>query len=126
MPAVLIVGLGGFLGAAARYVLGAAIHRRLGEAFPYGTLAVNVLGCLAIGFVLHYADDRASVGPGARLFLVTGILGGFTTFSAFGAETLSLLRDRGFGPAALNISADLLLGLAAVWLGRTIPRGLAG
>ncbi len=126
MPAVLIVGLGGFLGASARYLAGVFLHRRLGDAFPYGTLAVNVIGCFAIGVVLHFSDDRATVGRDARLFLATGVLGGFTTFSAFGAETLSLLREGGFGPAALNIAANLLLGLAAVWLGRAIPRGLGG
>jgi CrcB protein len=126
MSSVLIVGLGGFLGASARYLAGLFLHRRLGDAFPYGTLAVNVVGCLAIGVILHYAEERAIVSRDAMLFLVTGVLGGFTTFSSFGAETLSLLREGGFGPAALNIVANLLLGLAAVWLGRAIPRGLGG
>ena len=118
MKGLLLVGLGGFLGSIARYGLAGLVHRYAGASFPWGTLAVNVLGCFAIGAVLHLVLDRAALGPDARLFLAVGVLGGFTTFSAFGWETLELLRNGQLGPALLNVAGNVVLGLGAVWLGR--------
>jgi len=80
-------------------------------------MAVNVLGCLAIGGVLHLVEDRSMLGPGARLFLAIGVLGGFTTFSSFGWETLELMRQDRWAPALLNAGGNLFLGLGAVWAG---------
>ena len=87
MPTVLWIGLGGFLGANARYRLGLWFADRWGTAFPYGTLVANTIGSLALAFFLTLATGRVSVPPGARLFLAIGFLGGFTTFSTFSYET---------------------------------------
>lgn len=85
--------------------------------FPFGTLAVNVLGCAAIGFLAELADHRGAISGETRAFLIVGILGGFTTFSAFGNETMNLLRDGELLLACGNIVGHTVLGLAAVWLG---------
>jgi CrcB protein len=123
MTKILLVGLGGFVGALSRYGLSGIVHRQVGGSFPYGTLVVNVLGCLAVGGFLHLVEDRSMLGPGARVFLSIGLLGGFTTFSSFGYETVELLRAREAGLAVLNVAGNLVLGLSAVWLGRAILRG---
>ena len=122
---ILLVGVGGSLGAIARYGLTGLVHKRLGDSFPFGTLAVNLIGCLAIGCVLYLVEERALLGAQARVFASVGLIGGFTTFSAFGYETLQLLRDGRFGAACLNVGCSVVLGLLAVWLGRALPR-LAG
>ncbi len=124
MEKALIVGVGSFLGGIARYALSGLVQRHLGTAFPYGTMVVNVVGCLLIGGVLHLVEDRSTLGPDARLFIAVGLIGGFTTFSAFGYETVALLRDSDLRFAILNISGNLFLGLGAVWLGRTILRAI--
>ncbi len=124
MTKILVVGLGGFLGAIARYGLSGLVHRRFGSSFPYGTLVVNLLGCLGIGVVLHLVEDRSMLGPTARLFVAIGILGGFTTFSSFGYETFELLEDREYRLALLNVAGNVVLGLLAVWAGRTLPRAI--
>lgn len=118
MPKWLIVGLGSFLGGAARYGLSGLVQRVAGAGFPAGTLTVNVVGCFCIGAVLHLMEDRSALAPEARVFLAVGVLGGFTTFSAFGYETLELLRGAEVRLAFLNVAANVLLSLAAVWLGR--------
>ncbi len=89
-------------------------------AFPFGTLAVNVIGCLCIGFLSELAESRSLFSTDARAFLVVGILGGFTTFSAFGNETMNLLRDGETALALANIGAQVALSLGAVWLGYTL------
>lgn len=121
----LIVGAGGFLGSICRYLAGGLVYRVLPESFPWGTLVVNVSGCGAIGFLAVLADERMAPSPEARLFLMIGVLGGYTTFSSFGLETFNLLRDGGFLPAALNAFGQLALGLLAVWLGAALARSLA-
>lgn len=118
MTAYLLVGLGGGLGAVARYALGDVVHRFAGPRFPAGTLVVNLLGCLLIGVVMGVAEMRPALSRETRLFVAVGVLGGFTTFSSFGYETLQLLRGGEFGLAALSAFGNLLLGLVAVWLGR--------
>lgn len=112
---VLAAGAGGFLGAVARYLAGVGLHRWLGMGFPWGTLAVNLIGCFVIGAAAPALDARPVP---ARVFVITGILGGFTTFSAFGAETVELVRKDAAGLAIANAAANLLLGLGAVVLGR--------
>jgi len=116
----LLVGLGGALGAMARYGLSSLIQRRAGDAFPWGTFVVNLAGCLAIGAVLYGVEDRAWLGPQARLFAAVGVIGGFTTFSAFGFETLELIQGGRWGWACAYTAGSVLLGLAAVWLGRAL------
>ena len=87
--------------------------------FPYGTLAVNVLGCLEIGFLAGLAESRLTFTTDARLFLFVGIVGGFTTFSAFARDTFSLARNTQ-SIAALNIALQIVLGLLAVWIGNLV------
>jgi CrcB protein len=115
------VGMGGFIGAVLRYLASGWTQSLSGSvSFPFGTMAVNVAGCFAIGALSYLADVRGMLGPDARLFLIVGILGGFTTFSAFGNETMNLLRDGEALHAGINIAASLLLCLAAVWGGRVL------
>ncbi len=119
MGRVLLIGLGGFAGSVLRYVVSGYIQQVTRSAgYPYGTLAVNVLGCLAIGFLSELAEARGVLTPEARAFLVIGFLGGFTTFSTFGNETINLLRDGESLPGMLNVAGNVLLGLAAVYGGR--------
>lgn len=112
-----LVGLGGFVGAVCRYALSGAVHRGLPETtFPVGTLVVNLLGCLLIGYLAGLADSRQLFAPEFRLFAFIGLLGGFTTFSTFGYETVALARDAGFGQAVVNVGLHVILGLVMVWL----------
>jgi CrcB protein len=123
MLRVLLVGAGGFLGAVLRYAVGGWVHNALDSPwFPYGTLVVNVAGCLLIGFLASLAEARSFFGPEVRLFLFIGILGGFTTFSSFAYETFSLARDSENLAAMTNVLAQVVLGLAAVWLGHLLAR----
>lgn len=118
MTNLLIVGAGGFLGAATRYLLGGWIlHHSLAAKFPWSTFAVNVLGCFVIGLLSGVAEKSGLIGPGARLFLFTGLLGGFTTFSAFGLETVHLLRRSEVWLAAGYAAASVAVCVGAVWLG---------
>jgi CrcB protein len=118
---LLLVGLGGGIGAIARYLLGGwVLHQTLQERIPYGTLAVNLAGCLAIGLVAGAAERFDVLTPETRLFLITGLLGGFTTFSAFGYETVFLLRRGEAMVAAGYVGASVGFGLVAVWLGLRI------
>lgn len=120
---VLWVGAGGFFGAIGRYAVGGAVHRLVpGAAFPYGTLAVNLAGCLLVGVVAGLAESRQVFSPEARLFLVLGFLGSFTTFSSFGYETLSLARDAEVLRAAANVVVHVVAGLGAAWLGLSLSR----
>jgi CrcB protein len=120
----LAVALGGALGASVRYGLDGAIQRRLGTAFPYGIFLVNVIGCLAAGVLAGIvASERLVLSPTARLFALTGILGGFTTFSAFGLDTHALARGGQLGSALVNVGGQVGLGLVAVWAGFVVGSG---
>jgi len=116
---------GGGFGAVARFALGSFVLTRAGEGFPWGTLAVNWAGCLAIGALAAWLAATPHA-PALRLFLVTGVLGGFTTFSAFGLETFELLVDGESGLAFLYVAGSVLGGLAAVALGFGFGRVAAG
>lgn len=120
MNHVLLVGIGGFIGSAMRYLLGGYVQQSSKSIFPYGTLAVNVIGCFVIGFLSQLAENRGAFSSEARAFVFIGILGGFTTFSSFGNETLNLARDGEMLNAFANIGLNVVLGLFAVWLGRTV------
>ena len=121
MIKLLLIGTGGFLGSVLRYLVSGSVQAASQSvAFPYGTLAVNVIGCFFIGFLSELAESRSLFSPDTRAFLVVGILGGFTTFSAFGNETMSLLRDGERTLAMMNVGAQLLFGIGAVWLGYTL------
>lgn len=110
------VALGGAFGAAARYGIVHWMSTRWGMAFPWGTLAVNVTGSLAIGLLAALLATRAT-DPALRLLLITGLLGGYTTFSAFSFETLALITAERWAAAAGYIAASVLLGLLASALG---------
>ena len=119
---ILAVALGGALGASLRYLLAATTHGLLGHAFPYGTLLVNVLGSLLIGYLVVLLPDHGSHATMLRLLLITGLLGGFTTYSAFSIETLTLLQEGQLLKAGLNIALTLLGCLFAVWAGYLLAR----
>jgi CrcB protein len=116
---LLLVGVGGFAGSILRYLLsGLAQDAARGSLLPWGTLAVNLVGCFAIGALAQLAEARGAFSAETRLLLFTGLLGGFTTFSAFGNETLNLVRDAERTLAAANVLAHVVGGLACVHLGR--------
>lgn len=118
---VLFVALGGALGSVLRYLLGTwtqALTRSID--FPYGTLLVNLLGCFAIGFLAQLAESRGAFTSDTRMFVFIGLLGGFTTFSSFGNETINLLREGETWNALANVGANVIFGLLLVWLGRAI------
>jgi fluoride exporter len=117
MSHVLAVGLGGCFGSIARYWLATAMHRQFGHGFPYGTLAVNLLGCFLLGSVIGLVEHRQMFAPSTRLFLTVGVLGGFTTFSTFGWETFDLLRNHQHLLAIGNVAANVLVGTSAVLAG---------
>jgi fluoride exporter len=120
----LVVGAGGFLGSAVRYLVQGLVYQVLPADFPYATFFINVSGCFAIGFLGVMAQELFLIGPDARLFLMVGILGGYTTFSTFGYETLELLREGSGVMAALNVVGQVVLGLLAVWGGMLTARSL--
>ena len=124
MLQVLLIGCGGFIGTIARYAVTTMAYRLLGGSFPYGTLTVNILGCLLIGFVSTAAEERDMIAHSTRLYLTIGILGGFTTFSAFGYETLTILRLGNILPAMLYVLASVVTGLVGVWLGGLLARAV--
>lgn len=132
MRLALVVAFGGALGTSVRWWLGGWVQRRASAAsgalslFPAGTLAVNLLGCLAIGFLAAAIEERGAFDPALRVFLLVGVLGGFTTFSSFGFETVALLRDGNLALASANVAASLLGGLVGVWTGIVAARWLAG
>lgn len=115
---IMLVGTGGFAGALLRYGLSGLIQRTtIMSTFPYGTLVVNMLGCLLIGFAAGFIDSRQISGEEVRLFALVGLLGGFTTYSAFGYETLLLLRDTDYLRAIGNVAIHVVLGISLVWAG---------
>jgi CrcB protein len=118
----LAVAAGSALGGAARYGLSGLVARGLGETFPWGTLVVNVLGSLLIGFVATVTgpDGRLLVSPVARQFWMPGIFGGFTTFSSFSLQTLSLVQEGEWLQAGGNVALSVVLCLAGVWLGAAL------
>ena len=120
---ILVVGLGGLVGAIARYVLTGLVQRRIFPGlFPAGTLVVNSLGCLLIGILMALATQKRWLSPDAQLLLVTGVLGSLTTFSTFGYETVELLRQSQWRLAVLNVAANIVIGFAAVWIGHSLTR----
>lgn len=121
MDKFLLVGTGGFFGAVLRYWVSGWIQQLArNQLFPLGTFVVNVLGCLVIGFLSQLAEEYGVFTPESRAFVFVGLLGGFTTFSTFGNETMNLFRDGQNLLALGNAAGQLVLGLGAVWLGRSL------
>jgi CrcB protein len=123
MLKVLLVGLGGFVGAVARYTVSGLVHRYYPGSFPLGTLTVNVVGCLFIGALMSLVEDRSYLSPETRTFVIIGLLGSFTTFSTVAYEAFEMLRDQQLGAALGNWTANVALGLVAVWAGRALAHG---
>lgn len=121
MTNLIVVGLGSFLGGISRYYLsGVILHTFISLHFPLGTFLVNFIGCFLIGIFGGLAEHRDMFSPQLRLFVMTGVLGGFTTFSAFGYETIYLMRTHGLDLALLNMGLSVGLCLLAVWVGLQI------
>jgi CrcB protein len=118
----LLIGIGGFLGANARYLVAGWMTERYGYSFPYGTLVINVSGSFVLGLFLALSTDRLIIHPHWRLFFAIGFLGGYTTFSAFSFESFSLLLERSFLLAVANMVGSVLLGQLAVLVGMLIAR----
>ena len=118
LKSILLVALGGALGSVVRYKLsGWVFHHTTGWQFPAGTFVVNVIGCLVIGVLAGFAVKEDFFSAETRIFLFSGIMGGFTTFSAFGLETFYLLRRGEFLAAGSNVVLSVIVGLIALWIG---------
>lgn len=124
MNKLLLTGLAGMCGTLLRYWMSGWVARRFGETFPLGTLIVNVVGCFLIGFLFYVLYERFLTSDTLRTVLFIGFLGGFTTFSSFGLQTFTLVRDGEFGLAALNVGVSNFAGLLMVWVGYTLAKVL--
>jgi CrcB protein len=119
MHKIILVGLGGFIGAVLRYLMSGIVQSLTQSiSFPYGTLAVNITGCFFIGMFSSLIESQAGMTAEIRLLLMVGILGSFTTYSTFSNETIYLLQDKRLFFAFINITMHIILGLSAVILGR--------
>jgi fluoride exporter len=124
--AYILVAVGSALGGMGRYLVSGLVTTATGGTFPYGTMLVNITGCLVIGFfaTLSGPDGRILVGTPARQFVMVGLCGGYTTFSSFSLETLYLMRAGEFIPAAINALGSVALCLVSVWLGYALAAAL--
>jgi CrcB protein len=121
---IVLIGLAGMAGTLGRYWVATAVARRYEGRLPLDTLAVNVVGCFAAGFLFHVMRERLRAGETASAVVMVGLLGGFTTFSAYALQTFVLARDGWPGHAAANVLASNLLGLLMVWAGHALARVL--
>ena len=126
MTRVALVALGGAIGSVARYGVGALAAQLLGPTFPWGTLFVNLSGSFLIALVMHVALTGSAISLEMRIFLTTGIMGGFTTYSSFNYETLALIDQRAYALASLNLAATVVGCLLAGVLGLASGRAVAG
>jgi len=123
MTNLLFIAAAGSIGAVLRYLVSTGVQSLGLAAFPLGTLVVNTLGCLAMGFLAATLAESTSLSDAHRLALFVGLLGGFTTFSTYGLETFALLETGAIGPAALNFVLSNALGVLAVWVGYRLAAG---
>ncbi len=122
---LLVIGSGGFVGAILRYLVSGWVQVWSGSIlFPFGTMAVNLIGCFVIGFLSFLVESRGFLSVETRSFFLIGLLGAFTTFSTFGNETLTLVRNGRMDLAAINATSQVLIGLVMVWLGRVSASGI--
>lgn len=122
MRQVLAIAAGGAVGSLLRFWMSNWVHSFTDRSFPYGTLVVNVLGCLLMGFLFVLFIDRLSDNPVLRAGILIGILGGFTTFSAFSIETFNLIDQGAWAKAVANMSGSLVLCVGATWIGVLLGR----
>jgi CrcB protein len=121
---ILLVALAGAVGTLARYALGGAVQRVAPATFPYGTLVVNVAGCILFGVVWALAEERLMIGTEVRTILLVGFMGAFTTFSTYAFETGAFLRDGQWAAVTANVLAQNLLGIAGFLLGVVLGRAV--
>jgi CrcB protein len=124
MTQVLAIAAGGAIGALLRYWISTAVQTRTTSVFPYGTLTVNVIGSLLIGFLYIWLTERLAVGPAVRAFMLIGVLGAFTTFSTFSMETLNLMESGHLGKALVNMLVSVIVCVGAAGLGVLVARQL--
>ena len=124
MQKTILIALAGLIGTLLRYWLSGVVARQYGETFPWGTMAVNLIGCFVTGAVFYLTEERFLVNPAVRSVILIGLLGGFTTFSSYGLQTFTLLRDGEFGLAALNIATSNVFGLLMVWAGYVLSKAV--
>lgn len=124
MQKIILIGLAGLIGTLCRYWLSGIVARQYGETFPWGTLVVNVAGCFLAGSLFYLMEERFLVSPTVRTVILLGLLGGFTTFSSFGLQTFTLLREGEFALAALNVTLSNFLGLLMLWMGYSLAKAL--
>jgi CrcB protein len=120
-----MVGIGGFIGAIARFALGGYIATRMGSRFPYGTFVINISGSFLIGFILTMLAQNSSASPNWRYLIPIGFIGAYTTFSTFEYETLRTVQDGQILIAMANVGLSVIVGFAAVWLGVVAGRVLS-
>jgi CrcB protein len=120
-----MVGIGGFLGAIARFALGGFIADRMGSRFPYGTFVINISGSFVIGFILTLLAHHTTASPNWRYLIPVGFIGAYTTFSTFEYETLRSMQDGQMLIAMAYVSSSVIVGFAAVWLGVVAGRALS-
>ena len=126
MAKIMLIMLGGAIGSGLRYAVAGWMQRLTDDPFPVGTMTVNVAGCLVIGVLGFLFAGPVIVREEYRFMILVGVLGGFTTFSSFGFETLTLVNDGQMGRAMLNVVLNNALGLAAVWIGFRLTERIVG
>jgi CrcB protein len=124
MQKTIFIALAGLTGTLIRYWLSGLVARQYGESFPWGTLVVNLIGSFLAGAMYYLAEERFLISPTVRTVILIGLLGGFTTFSSYGLQTFTLLRNGEVGLATLNIALSNVLGLLMVWMGYVAVRAL--
>ena len=124
MQKTILIASAGFVGTLVRYWLAGFVARQYGETFPWGTLLVNLVGCFLAGAMYYLAEERLIISPTVRAIIFIGLLGGFTTFSSYGLQTFTLLRDGQIGLATINVAISNVLGLLMVWAGYVVLKAI--
>ena len=122
MQKTILIAVAGLIGTLLRYWLSGYVAKQHGETFPWGTMAVNLIGCLVTGAVFFVTEERLLLSPTVRTVILIGLLGGFTTFSAYGLQTFTLLRDGAYLLAVANVVVSNTLGVFMVWLGYVLGK----
>jgi CrcB protein len=122
MQKTILIAFAGLVGTLIRYWLSGFVARQYGETFPWGTLVVNLIGCFLAGAIYYLSDERFLISATVRTIILIGLLGGLTTFSSYGLQTFTLLRDGEIGLATLNIAVSNVLGLFMVWAGYVVSK----